>query len=222
MPDPIKESFAKVKQDITAIKEAINILSDEIAELKRTLEQTQKPTDFPAQQTDRQITPAVRQEIGGLKPQNLPVSIGNEGVPADRQTNRQTDQHIQRFVLNQVKSLPRKNSPPQIDRVSEFLESLDAIKKDLRSQFKKLTPQEMLVFSTIYQLEDKGFTVDYSILSSKTSLTESSIRDYVQKLVKKGIPVDKIKENNKKVILSVSQSLRRMASLDTLLKLREL
>jgi DNA-binding MarR family transcriptional regulator len=222
MPDPIKEAFGKIKEDIISLKEAINILSDEIGLIKRTLEPAQTPADVPAQQTDRQITPAVRQETGGLKPQNLPVSIGNEGVPADRQTNQQTDQRTEKFALNQTDLLPGKNRLSQIDRVSEFLESLDAIKKELRSQFKKLTPQEMHIFSTIYQLEDQGLTVDYSLLSSKTALTESSIRDYVQKLVKKGIPVEKTKENNKHIILSISPNLRRMAPLDTLLRLREI
>ena len=42
----------------------------------------------------------------------------------------------------------------------------------------------MLIFSTIYQLEEENITVDYPLLASKTTLSESSVRDYTQKLIK--------------------------------------
>ncbi len=99
---------------------------------------------------------------------------------------------------------------------------MDALKKDLRKQFKRLTPQEMLVFSTIYQLTDQAIEVDYSILAKKTNLTESSIRDYVQKLLRKGLPLEKIRENNKRILLIIPPEFKRMASLDTLISLRNL
>ena len=44
--------------------------------------------------------------------------------------------------------------------------------------------------------------VDYKTLSKRLNLTESSIRDYVGKLIKKGIPVEKTKINNKMIQLS--------------------
>jgi len=107
-------------------------------------------------------------------------------------------------------------------KAHQIFNSLDSIKKQIRIKFKKITPQEMLVFSTIYQLEEQQFVVDYSLIAAKTKLSESSIRDYVQKLVKKGIPVDKTKENNKKITLSVHPDLKKIASLNTILQLREI
>ena len=80
----------------------------------------------------------------------------------------------------------------------------------------------MAVFSAIYQLEEEGLTVDYSILSTKLSLSESSIRDYIQRTIRKGLPIQKTKENNKKVILSISNDLKKIASLQTILQLREI
>lgn len=216
--DLIKESFQKVKEDITALKEAINIISDEIEELKRTLTQT----DIPTRQTNRQITPTVPQEIGGLETQDLQVSTGNRGVQTDRQTVQQTDKLSEKFALIQESNFKTDDNLSKIDAVSQILDSLDSVKKELRFKFKRLTPQEMLIFATIYQLEDQDLKPDYKLISSKTRLSESSIRDYVQKIIKKGIPVDKIKENNKKVTLSIPQNLRRMAALDTIIKLREL
>jgi predicted transcriptional regulator len=80
----------------------------------------------------------------------------------------------------------------------------------------------LLVFSTLYQFsEEKGYT-DYKNLSEKLSLTESSIRDYIGRLIRKGIPVEKVKINNKTIHLSVSQNLKKIASLSTILQLRSL
>ena len=80
----------------------------------------------------------------------------------------------------------------------------------------------MLVFSTIYQLEEeKGYT-DYKSISNKLNLTESSIRDYIGKLIKKGIPIDKNKVNNKNIQVSISDNLKKIASLQTILHLRDL
>jgi len=220
MSDPIKEAFSKVKEDISNLQSQISSLTREIQELKRTLDQTHNQTDRQniqthnqTHQTDRQP----RQEIGGLRSPNSSSSIGNEGVQTDRQTNRQTDTTPKKFALTQS-----SDSITQIEKVAEIVNSLDDLKRNLRRQFKQLTQQEMLVFSTIYQLSDQGLDVDYSILSKKTNLSESSIRDYVQKIIKKGIPIAKTKENNKIITLSVSPEFKRMASLDTLISLREL
>ena len=77
------------------------------------------------------------------------------------------------------------------------------------------------MFSTVYQLE--GFMdVNYKTLSEKLGLSESSIRDYIGKLIKKGIPVDKIKLNNKNIKLSISEDLKKIVSLPTILQLREI
>jgi predicted transcriptional regulator len=198
----------------------------------------------PQIQTDNQTVP---QEIGGSINRISGISTGNEGVQTDRQTNQQTDrqttstdtipnlQNIQaeKFALSNtdtktdtqtsVQISPQsENTVGNISKVSQVLSSLDSLKQDLRSQFKRLTPQEMLVFATIYQLTDQNISPDYSLLAIKTNLSESSIRDYVGKLIKKGIPVDKTKENNKRVSLTIPVEFKRMASLQTLYELRNL
>ena len=80
----------------------------------------------------------------------------------------------------------------------------------------------MSVLTLLYQLEEQGENVDYTLLSSKLSLTESSIRDYISKIQSKGIPITKEKINNKRIILHISPNLSKIASLDTILKLREI
>ena len=70
-------------------------------------------------------------------------------------------------------------------------------------------------------MEEEGY-VDYRSLSKKLNLTETSIRDYVGRLIKKGIPVEKTKLNNKLVQLSISEKLRKIAPLPIILQLREM
>ena len=179
----------------------------------------------PTKSKDPTDIPVYNLPLKALKTLNLNTSIGNNRVPTDRQTDRQTDNST---GDNGIKV--RLNNNPiyftadlnNLTDVSTVINSLDNLKKELRQKFKKLTKQEMLIFSTIYQLEDEGFSVNYSLISKKLNLTESSIRDYVQRLFKKGIPLQKTKENNKKIILSIPQELKKIASLDTILQLRDL
>ena len=70
---------------------------------------------------------------------------------------------------------------------------------NIRLKFKRLTEQELLVFSKLYQLDEEMGHSDYKTLSQKLNLTESSIRDYIGRLIKKGIPVVKNKINNKNI-----------------------
>ncbi|MBU0907271.1 MAG: helix-turn-helix domain-containing protein [Nanoarchaeota archaeon] len=250
--DKIKEAFQKVKEDMNSLKDQLESLTRQIDDLKRTIRQTDKPTDIqtgaflaqtqnPALPTDHPAIPTLKEKdqnkglLEALKPQKMQVSTGNRGVPADRQTNRQTDQQTDNYLYqfgsnpfstqsSQKFALKGTNEDPvtRIGKVAELINSLDSLKKDLRKQFKRLTPQEMLVFSTIYQLTDQAIDVDYSLLSKKTNLTESSIRDYVQKLIKKGIPLEKTRENNKRILLIIAPEFKRIASLDTLISLRNL
>jgi len=186
----------------------------------------------PAQ---NQIIPTDRQQLQNIIPIFNPlnnqisgISTGNEGVPTDRQTNQQTNQQTNNFENgshNNIKitSKPLFNSQnKEIDKMADMMDSLDNIKKEIRLKFKRLTDQEWLIFSTIYQLEEENEYVDYKMLSEKLNLTQSSIRDYVGRIINKGISLDKNKINNKTIHLSISQNLKKIATLSTILQLREI
>jgi predicted transcriptional regulator len=194
--DPIKEAFSKIKQDILDLNSSLDLLNQQMSDIKRTLNQqtnqhvnatihTENPTN---QQTHFNKTP---QYV--LKQPYTRNSTGNEGVPTDRQTNQQTDKHIKNELV-------------------EAVESVQFIRDTLQTTFLNLTKQEREVFLTIYELEEHGFTVDYPMVAAQLKLTESSIRDYVLKLIRKGVPVQKSKENNKKIILSIAAELKKIAS----------
>lgn len=136
-------------------------------------------------------------------PTNLPsktssfplFSTGNEGVPTDRQTDR------------------RQTNLPS-------LEEINSLRTELKIKFRNLTKQEFRVFSAIYILE-KQQPVDYRAIAEKIRLSEGSIRDYVMKLERKGIPIHKEKVNNKKILLHVHKELRELVPLEAIMNFRE-
>jgi hypothetical protein len=122
----------------------------------------------------------------------------------------------------EITALTQKPIKQQISEATEILDSLDNIKKEIRRKFRSITKQEMVVFSMIYVMDEQDPEVDYKKVASRLNLSESSIRDYVQKIVNKGVPIEKEKLNNKKIILHISPELKKIATLDTIIKLRDL
>jgi DNA-binding MarR family transcriptional regulator len=241
----IKESFQKVKEDIGFLSSELLNLKIELAETRKEVikiceiiekiaeEIKHKEVDrplksIPADPTYQQINqttptdnPTHNWSLKALKPENKAFSTGNQGVPTDRQTNQQTDKYPQNTNENPFYSL-KEAIPSPIEDAAKMLDSLDSLKKEIRLKFKQLTDQEILVFSTLYQLEEEQGPIEYKALASKLGLTESSIRDYIGRLLKKGIPVEKKRINNKQIQLSISQNLKKIVSLSTILKLRDI
>lgn len=226
----IKEAFGRVKQDVDFLRSKINGLENELKETRELMikicESVQEITNrmdqtgvqkgltteekSPAHQqilpTHAEYFPADNRFFKPLNYQNWQFSTGNQGVPADRQTNQQTDRQAENDIENAV----------------EMIKSLDNLKKEISKKFKKLTDQEWLVFSEIYRFDEERGYSDYRILAEKLNLTESSIRDYVARLIKKGISINKKKLNNKNIQLSISPSLKQITSLSSILALRDL
>jgi ribosomal protein S8 len=245
--DSLKSDIFYLNQDILEIKQALQTLLDYETN-KPTNQQTQQAhTPTPqhinqaqiSQNTTQNAFPTQEIPYKALKEHFKDSSTGNDGVPTNQQTNQQTNQHPpishgnsvqnssklhinENFDLQKPQKMTNSDKISHLEQISNVLSTLDNIKKELRIKFKRLTPQEMLVFSAIYSLENEGFIVDYSTIASKLNLSEISIRDYTRKLIKKGIPLLKSSEDNKKIQLSVSQDLKKIASLNTILALREL
>ncbi|VVB83504.1 Uncharacterised protein [uncultured archaeon] len=229
--DQVKEAFQKVKQDMDSMKEELDLLkqslrenNEKISDLNKIIreltsqilifnskEEVFNSTHNPAQtlkiQTYPTHNPTDNLPFKPLNTQNMSISTGNRGVPTDRQTDRQTNQQTENSSFGEA---------------IEVLNSLDSIKKEIRNKFKRITEQEFLVFSTIYQLSEEGSNPDYKVISQRLNLTESSIRDYVGRLIKKGIPVEKTKINNKIIQLSISEKLKKVTPLSVILQLRTL
>ncbi|MEM3074359.1 MAG: hypothetical protein QW727_00220 [Candidatus Pacearchaeota archaeon] len=233
--DLIKDAFLKVKEDILLIKEEINKIKKELSEIQTSILTILKMQDtlFNHDSTNLIKNTPLKQinetsdsihfnnqtdnsNFKGLKTNNINLSIGNQGVSTDRQTDRQTDKPTDPLIQTPY------NSKLKTTDLTIILNQLDALKKDIRLKVKKLTNQEMVVFSSIYQFENEGISVDYSYLANNLNLSESSIRDYIQRIIKKGLPIIKEKKNNKKVIVKIPLEFKQLATLNTLIQLREL
>ena len=114
----------------------------------------------------------------------------------------------------------REHETDQTDSLIGLTEVMNSLKSDLKKRFKALTKQEFYIFSVLYIVEKSQEAVTYGDLAAKTGLTSSSIRDYVQRIIKKGIPLSKEKLNNKITILKIPQELRNLATLDNLMRIR--
>lgn len=225
--DDFQSSLSEVRESLLFLKEGLEdlvSLNKKIFSLYKELASTQ--TKIVSTNTADSSTH--RQPFKPLEGQISSISIGNEGVTTDRQTHRQTDRHIENTLktndsLTKEPTYPNFTPPKDpIKNAAEILSSLDAIKKEIRLKFKRLTEREWLVFSTIYQQgEENGFS-DYKEIASHLGLTESSIRDYVGRILSKGIPVEKHRINNKTIHLKISEDLKKVASLSTILQLRGL
>ena len=232
----------KAEEKNTFLQEQNNLLNETIKEIPLLIKASFNsilpavPTHNPTHITEYSAVPTHNPAHNSFfKPQNasiLGISNGNEGVPTDRQTNQQTNQ--QTDFISKKEFLEDFNSSSEINSSSyniknnsindavKILDSLDNIKKDIRLKFKRLTEQELTVFSAIYQLDEENGYSDYKLLSKRLNLTESSIRDYIGRLIKKGIPIEKAKINNKQIQLNISNNLKKIATLNTILQLREL
>lgn len=209
--DPIKEAFQKAKQDISLIKFEIEELKSQILQIKSILQERsqqniQQISNHDSTHTQHNILNELyNMPLEGLKESNSSFSTGNKGVPTNRQTNQQTDRQ----------TLSMEKSP-----LKETLDTLNNLKNELKDNFSSLTKQELIVYGTIYQLEEQKFIVDYSILAKRLNLSESSIRDYVLRIIRKRIPLKKIKENNKKIFLSIPIEIKKIISLSSLFSIQ--
>jgi DNA-binding MarR family transcriptional regulator len=223
--DPVKEAFLKIKDDIQNLQLEISQIKAELFKqnnINPTIQQVTSPQHI--QQTNQQThltdKPTQNIALGGLKTPNYQFSTGNKGVPTDKQTNGQTDQQAEIHRNSQQDNNNiEQNAFSEADKI---MSSLNELREEIKIKFKSLTPQEMLVFSTIYGFQEQNVQITYKTIAEHLNLSESSIRDYINRLISKQVPLNKEKINNKLVLLSIDSSLTKNISLSTIISLRNL
>ena len=229
--DQIKEAFLKVKEDIL-------ILNNTFAEFKQELESIQKIL-LELTKLSYSNQELILQRLSDLscfesKKEDLLLKSASTH-PSTIMPPNPTIQHINSTDITTSTHSSTDNSskiitnPPILPKDSSIfinpglvLEQLDSLKKELRLKVKRLTGQEIKVFSAVYLLEQQGHLVDYPLLSTNLSISESSVRDYIQRIINKGMPIIKEKINNKRIILHIPEEFRKLASIDTILALKSL
>ena len=226
----VKQAFDKVKQDINILSEELLFLHKDIDMMKQQIHDlfllVKKPNSPTGASTLRQQMldrPSPQEnnssKYEGIKPY-FNSSTGNRGVSTLRQqtVNRQTDNKIgisDRFdTFFGIKKTDEKSSD-----ISSFVKGL---KKELKSRFKRLTKQEFYIFSLLYTLtEEKPNSVTYKDIALKAGISESSVRDYVSRLINKKIPIIKRRINNKSIILEIPRELKHLETLDSLASIQK-
>lgn len=220
MQDKIKEAFQKIREDISFLYQEILDIKKEIQELK----------EYFSYATEVRHSADKSGSYSGNYQGDRPYfdsSIGNIGVPSvSQQTLGSHSAHLKRTS----EALETSDEESQInmnavDKSSFIFDKniknlLADMKNDLKSKFQSLTKQEFLVFSVLYVLEEEMKNVSYKELAQRTGLTESSVRDYISRIIRKGIPIVKNKVNNRQILVKIPSELREIATLDSLSKLK--
>ena len=176
-----KEFQEKVKVSFSNAKKEINDLKEELNLIKK---------DFYA----------LKEEISKIislieEKRRISKEIGQETDPiisyankhANMQINMQTNKHTLNTQIN-------TQSVTQLDQI-----------------FLKLAKKEFLFFLTVYQLEeDIGQPVTYARVANHLKITEGGVRTYLHNVVKKGAPIEKIKLNNKLVVLTINKEFKNL------------
>lgn len=217
MPDEIRlqMAFQKIREEMLFLSQEMLALKQEISQIKRQLDSVLYQGTSPTQIQHPAHNPAHNIINYSLNKQNFHSSTGNDGVPADKQTDSQ--QTVNRQLNTLKRTFEATNELPKKPlETSEITSILGSLKQDLGEKFKKLTKQEFLIFSVLYTLEEELKNVTYRDLAQKTGLTESSIRDYITRLERKGIPIHKEKINNKVILLRIPREFKEITSLSSL------
>lgn len=245
--DRVKSSFEKVREDIKLLQEELFVLKREIESLRIELKDTIKPNfmnrssigngGVPAnQQTDKPSfnTPSFPVDDNSSElssrfsenPADIPTHLQQIGQKVQQMhsklfpTPKITPEIVREILENEAAKRQSFKEKDEKDPLTGLTEVMNTLKSDLKRKFRSLTKQEFYIFSVLYTVEKSQDSVTYSDLAAKTGLTGSSIRDYIQRIIKKGIPIAKDKVNNKVTVLKVPPELRNLATLDNLMRIR--
>jgi len=193
----IRNSFEKVRKDMSFLKKELESVK---LELNRQKEE-EKGLKLKIDDILRFIN-EIKDNISFF----YKISSGNDGVINNHQQSST-------IINNEHQSSSTNNNQ---------LESINDLKEDFESLFKGLTDREFSVFMAIYQLEeDLHGLVRYSDVSKMLKITQITVRNYVNSMISMNIPIEKHRQYNRKVSLSIKKELRDLNLATKLLKLRQ-
>ena len=204
--EKIRSAFLKIREEMDSLQNEINEIKQYLHDIHDYITKQIPQQTYP---THPQHSSTQTQEIEGIKPQ-IAISTGNQGVPADSQQTFDTSKP-QENEQNTQKNL----------NIRSIRNIINSLQKDLKFKFNSLSRREFYIFSLVYNLDIQGQKPDYKTIAIRANLTESSVRDYISRLIHKGIPIRKEKINNKHIMLSIPDELKSLATLDNLTKISQ-
>jgi len=184
-----KEFEENVKNSFIRAKEHIKLIENEIKTNKEIILKQNEQIELIFNEIKK-----IKEDLDKIKEkikENEVSSTGNEGVYSN----------IHSF---------NKYSFNSYAQTKPAISMLHASHKEIQEMFSKLSKQELLTFLTIYQLEEDKGQIGYIDVANYLKLTEGCIRTYVSSLIRKGIPLLKLKHNNKQIFLSIPYEFRSL------------
>ncbi len=129
-------------------------------------------------------------------------STGNNGVNNNQQQST-TINNSKQSTANNQQSTHQPELPLQLTQT-----------------FKQLTDREFSVFMAMIELEQQLPEITYADLANKLKISEPTIRNVINSLISKKIPIQKNRFFNKKVSLLVNPSLKTTPFLEKIIQLR--
>lgn len=218
----VKVSFKHVKQDIENLENSIRQIKEVLMLQNQAMGAINEKIGLLLTKKDE------KQEILPPKDEKLTIfhettsSSGNNGV---KQTNKQALSNQALSTKEEEIAFEEPKNPVYNEKIKQISTTLQAhkhntkekivhavefrtLKKSITQLFQGLSKQELRTFLTIYQLEDEQEEASYEAIAAKMELSEACIRGYAANLVKKGIPVLKVKINNKKTLFRIDKEFR--------------
>ncbi len=199
----IKKSFQNVKDDIKKLKEDTEFYNEKIEEIKQN-------STLLSEKIDRLL-------IFFEKNENKPFfysSSGNKGVVNNLQQSTTVYNNDQ-----QSSTMNDKQSTTQ--NTKTLRKDLEKINEALTFKFKSLTDRELSVFIAIHDIEMEKNEVSYADIANKLNVTEPTVRGNVNRLLQKGLPVEKERFFNKKASLYISKDFKNLNLLTKIIELRK-
>lgn len=210
-----KASFEEnIRNSFSRAKEHVDLLEKEVKANREFLIKQNKQIEFLLSQISLLL--AKNEELKA-KLGSSESSIGNEGVYSfihsfNRHsfTKHAQDMHKEIAVNKALETREKQIEKPV---------NIYSFKKELEDQFRRLSKQEFMAFLTIYRLSEKDKYLTYAQIAKELNLSEGCIRTYISSLIKKGMPVNKEKYNNKHILLSIKQEFKDLNIQEDLVEL---
>ena len=176
-----------ISPPFSAIKTTEKALNEGLEEIKPNLISSGNRGVSTLRQTDTQTfdTPS------------FPVDdkpTGDSDTSTDNSTHSSTHlRHIPEKLRHFDTSFDTSTHPQR--GINDLTNLMESLKSDLKKKFQSLTKQEFYIFSVLFTVDKTQNQVTYQDLAVRTGLTSSSIRDYIQRISQKGIPILKEKVN---------------------------
>ncbi len=233
-----KEDIADLKTSLETLKSVISHQNEVIKQLSERLlsivEQAQNPEKSPFflrsignegvnQSLNHSITQSLstkqEQTQDSAIPNQLDIKEKNEKLstiskkePPNNPISPLESPKIEEMSSNNKKSVLLTEKTLKKEQIPLLGDEFQSVKAKIDRTFLNLSKQELKVFLTIYQLDEEGnlHGVSYPQVAERLSLTEQCIRGYISVLVKKGLPLEKRKINNKRTLFSITKDFRTL------------